>query len=86
MCDGEIDVIMEGIIVNDVENDTLFIMQVFSDTSGEVMVNLTLLYHNGIIELNQYVSMEGEDGESIDMDDAVLIHDQIMMNPLMGRR
>ena len=81
--DGEIDVIMEGIIVNDVENDALLIMQVISDTSGEVMVNLTLLYHNGIIELNQYVSMEGEDGESIDMDDAVLIHDQIMMNPLM---
>jgi hypothetical protein len=81
--DGEIDVIVEFIIVNDVENDALLIMQVFSDTSGEEMFNLTLLYHNGIIELNQYVSMEGEDGESIDMDDAVLIHDQVLMNPFM---
>ncbi|MBT6844894.1 MAG: hypothetical protein HOA11_03985, partial [Euryarchaeota archaeon] len=80
--DSSIDMIMNYLIVQDAENDAVLIMQVISDPSGEEIFNVTYLFRDDIIELRQYVSIdEGEDGDSIMMDDAVLIYHQFMVNP-----
>ncbi len=76
--------LIQSLFVNDAENDTTLISQVVLDDSGEEMFSISLLAKDGIIELHQYADVYlEEEGQTITMDDAVLIHDQIMTSPFM---
>ena len=84
--DGITDLYTAMLVVVDPAQDAVLVNQVFTDADGEEMANITYLYTNGTVQLNQYVVVEeNEDtGEQFIMDDHVLIHHQEMLNPFMG--